>query len=73
METDLDSRLGGEHVPIHVRFIGRPACSGRKQALFTFFCEEHATAGIACAWWWTFVPEAVGSRGWRYLAARWLT
>ena len=58
--------------PVHVRFLGRPAASGRRQAIFTTQCLATARAGYQSCWnWWTAVPEEVDERGWRMVSCRW--
>ena len=58
--------------PIHVRWLGRPAASRRRQAMFTCQDLDTARAGFLGTWgWWTAVPYNVDSRGWRMVSCHW--
>ena len=56
----------------HMRFMGRAAKSGAKQALFTFFGPAEAEMGFEEALgWWVPVPLGVDARGRRKASVRW--
>ena len=55
-----------------LRWLGRPAESGRRQLLITLFDQETAMLVFAiCYKWWSMVSEAVDIRGWRMCSVRW--
>ena len=70
MQRDLDLR--GSYAAFAVRFLGRPAASGMRQVLFTFFNDTDAALGFRLAFqWWSICPIAMDRRGWRSMPVRW--
>ena len=62
----------GQRHPIHCRWMGGLAASGRRQALFT--CQDLASArqGFQASFsWWVPVETDIDARGWRMVSCRW--
>ena len=56
----------------HLRFLGQPAASGRRQLLFTAPHLDVADAIMSTLWAWHIpVAVSVDPRGWRMASVRW--
>ena len=70
MEAAFGQRAAGS---FHMRWLGQPAFSGMRQAVFTFFNEADAQVGIVAAWdWYSVVPSSIDARGIRMMPVRWM-
>ena len=58
--------------PVHCRWMGRPADSGHRRAIFTVQNQAAAELSYQVTWnWWAYVDEAIDPRGWRGVSQRW--
>ena len=58
--------------PVHCRWMGGPAHSGMRRAVFTCQDIRAAEAGFQVTWsWWSYVPVAIDQRGWRGVSQHW--
>ena len=58
--------------PVHCRWMGGPAASGCRRAVFTVQDRRAAEWGFQVTWqWWNYVDTRVDTRGWRGVSQRW--
>ena len=58
--------------PVHCRWMGGPAASGARMAIFTVQDLRAAEAAYQVTWaWWSRVPTTMDERGWRGVSQKW--
>ena len=58
--------------PVHCRWMGNPAASGCRRALFTIQEVRNAEWGYQVTWqWWNHVATSIDARGWRGVSQKW--